>query len=394
MHNPKRRSRLALFLILAFPLAAGGAGAQALPAEGTAARAAIAPDNAGLFYSPYNWLVTPSAAKTVNAGAYFRTRINATRTCQIGLSVGPATPYSQAYARLDGGPWQEYVPKAAGAQTWALTMPSPTTSPNHLLEFVVKSTTETQDRWNGQATAVQFTGLTLDPGATLTLPPARKYRFLLFGDSITEGVRVNGFSGIPNDTDRNDATLDYAYPLGELLDAEVGVVGFGATGMTAGGSGGVPALPASYRQLWSGQARAFSPVPDLVIYNEGTNEPSAARAAMLAAFTKVVQGIGDTGTTNTSAGLNGTRHLILRPFNGAQSANLSAVAASFHSANVVYGDTTGFWSSEDASDGLHPYAYAHLGQIAPQVAALALPLLRPAADGAKKAAVPGSVTGR
>ena len=346
----------------------GAAGTEAAP---------YAPNNAGILYSPYNWLVTPTTAKSINAGAYFRTQINATATCKIGLSLGTATPYSEEYARLDGGPWQEYIPASAGAQTWALTMPTSTTSPNHLLEFIIKSTTETQDRWNTQATAVEFTGLTLDSGATLTRPPSRKYRILIYGDSITEGVRVNGFSGIANDTDRNDNTLDYSYKLAELLDAEVGIVGFGATGVTRGGSGSVPALPISYSQLWSGQPRIFLSVPDLVIYNEGANETGAPRADELTAFAAVIKGIGYAGYANTFAGLNGTRHLILRPFNGAQAANLPAVAASFHSVNVVYGDTIGFWSGTDASDGLHPYAYAHLGQISPQVAALALPLLHP-----------------
>ena len=203
------------------------------------------------------------------------------------------------------------------------------------------------------------------------------YFVLVYGDSITEGVRVNGDNDIPNDTNRNDSTLDYSDKLGELLNAEIGVVGFGATGMTASGSGNVPPLPSAYNLLWSGQPRAFSPVPDLVIYNEGSNKPNAAFSAMQTAFDAVIHGIGYTGTANTHAGLNGTRHLILRPFGGYQAAHLEAIAGSFRSANVLYGDTTGFWPTADSSDGLHPYGYAHLGQIAPRVGALALPLLRP-----------------
>lgn len=354
----------------------------------TACRADILPGNAGILYSPYNWLVSSSAAKTINAGAYFRTLVHATATCQIGLTIGPAAPYSEVYARLDGGAWQEYIPTAGGPQTWPLTMPKPSTASTHLLEFLIKSTTETQDRWNAQTTAVQFTGLTLDAGGSVSLPAARKYQVLIYGDSITEGVRVNGYTGIPNDTDRNDNTLDYSYKLGELLDAEVGVVGFGATGLTVSGSGNVPALPASYRLLWAGQPRTFSPVPDLVIYNEGTNESGAPLSAMTAALTTVINGIGYAGTPPTSAGLNGTRHLILRPFGGYQAANLSAIAAQLNSPNVVYGDTTGFWAAADASDNLHPYGYAHLGQIAPKVAALALPLLHSDGAAGRKRSLP------
>ena len=333
----------------------------------------IAPNNAAIVYSPYNWLVSASAAKTINAGAAFRTYISGTNTCSLGLSIGTATPYSEVKARLDGGAWQTYIPTASGAQAWNLTMPTGTTATRHLLEVIIKSTTETQDRWNSQTTAVQFTGLTLDGGATVSAPALRKYRVLVYGDSITEGVRVYGYSGITNDTDRNDNAVDYSYKLGELLDAEIGVVGFGGSGLTVTGSGNVPPLPQSYNLLWAGQARTFSPVPDLAVYNEGTNDGSAALGASLST---VISGIGYSATTYS--GLPGTRHLVLRPFGGNEAANLQGVVSSLSSVNVAYGDTTGLFNTSDSSDGLHPYAYAHLGSLAPGVAALALPLLHPA----------------
>ena len=358
---------------------AGGAGG------GPTFTPTFAPNSAGFLYpvpgsagSQGNWFVTPTAAKSINAGAYVRALIGGSATCRVGLNIGTATPYSEVEARLDGGPWQVYTPTVSGIQTWTLTMPPVTTSTTHLLEIVVKSTTETQDRWNTQSTAVQFLGVLLDAGATLVAPQRRKYLVYVFGDSITEGVRTNGFTGIANDTDRNDAAVDYSYRLGELLNAEVVVVGFGGSGVTRGGSGNVAALTSSYGLLWAGQARAFASVPDLVVYNEGANETTATLAVETTAFTTVIGGIGY-GSATTYAGLSGTRHLILRPFNGAQAANLPSVAASFGSPNVVYGDTTGLWASTDASDNLHPYAYAHLGNLAPGVAALALPLLRPAA---------------
>jgi lysophospholipase L1-like esterase len=253
-------------------------------------------------------------------------------------------------------------------------MPAGTTATTHLLEFVVKSTTETQDRWANQTTSIQFTGLTLDSGGSVSMPVPRKYSVLIYGDSITEGVRTNGYAGIPNDTDRNDALSDYAYNLGVLLDAEIGVVGFGGTGLTHGGSGGVPALPLSYNLLWSGQPRIFSPAPDLVIYNEGTNDREAPIGI---ALLSVIRGIGFAGTANTHAGLNGTRHLVLEPFGGSEAANLKHAVKALGSPNVVYGSTEGVWNRADASDGTHPYGYSHLANLAPFVSSLALPLLRP-----------------
>jgi lysophospholipase L1-like esterase len=362
------KALLAVIVVLSLTQVAYGAESASIAANSAVY---VAPNDASFIYSPYNWLVSSSTAKTINSGAYFRIQVNNTKTCQLRFIIGNATPYCEYWARLDNTSWQEYIPTASGAQIWALAFPADTTSPKRLLEFVVKSTTETQDRWNTQATAIQFAGLELDSGATVSSPAKRKYTVLIYGDSITEGVRVNGYAGIDNDTDRNDSLGDYAYHLGELLDAEVGIVGFGATGLQKGGSGNVPSLPESYNQLWLGQPRSFSTVPDLVIYNEGTNDRDAPIGAQL---TLVIQGIGYKGKANTAAGLNGTRQLVLEPFGGYEAQNLQDAVKSINSKNVVYGSTTGFWDNSDASDGLHPYAYAHLN-IAPKIAALALPLL-------------------
>jgi len=333
----------------------------------------IAPNDSHLFYSPYNWLVSGSAAKTINSGAYFRVQIDNTATCVIDLTIGSAVPYSQCWARLDTGPWQQYVPTASGAQTWTLTFPTGTSEVKHLLEFVVKSTNGSNDRWNTQTTAIQFTGLTLDPGASLTTPAIRKYCALIWGDSISEGRFVYG-NTLPNDTDQNDILPDWAFLMCNLLNAEVGIVAFDGTGIITAGSGNVPSLSSSYNLLWAGQARTFSPVPDLVIYNEGTNDGSAD---ITTAFETIIKAIGYTGTANTFAGLNGTRQLVLEPFGGYEASNLQTVVASIGSPNVIYGSTAGLWNIADSVDSLHPYAYAHLA-LAPPVAALALPLLNPA----------------
>lgn len=58
-----------------------------------------------------------------------------------------------------------------------------------------------------------FTGI--ETGGPLVLPRKRPYNVLIYGDSITEGVRTMGYVGIHNDTDRNDAVRDYSYQLCE-----------------------------------------------------------------------------------------------------------------------------------------------------------------------------------
>jgi hypothetical protein len=72
--------------------------------------------------------------------------------------------------------------------------------------------------------------------------------------------------------DHRSAVRDYSYQLYESLDIEIGIVAFGGSGFTHDGSGGVPPLIQSYDKLWANETRHFVPAPDLVIYNEGTND--------------------------------------------------------------------------------------------------------------------------
>jgi lysophospholipase L1-like esterase len=330
----------------------------------------VAPNNAAIAYSPYTWNVTGAAASTIDAGAYFRTLFSGA-SCTLNFNVANmATPASEIWWRIDDGPWTE----AAVAATVALSIPSTTASnadvPYHLLEVVVKSTTQTANRWNsvGSATgtAVIFTGLTLASGAAVVAPLTAPLDILCFGDSITEGVRALGESAA-NDTDQNDALLSWAYRLGQLLGAEVGLVGFGSLGLSVTGSGNVPILGSSYSLLYAGQARSFSPTPNLVVINIGTNDSTTNTVA---AMTGLLNGL--------ISACPGTPIAVLRPFNGNQAANLqSAITACNAPTQCHWIDTTGFFSTTYGSDSLnlHPSGPNGVGRIAPQVAAVLRPLV-------------------
>jgi hypothetical protein len=256
--------------------------AHAAAVRGAATRSApppaplrIAPNDPALFFSPFNWQVAAAAASTINAGAYFKCIFQggwANLTFDVSQMVSPP---SQIYVQIDNGPQTPFLV----APTVSLAAPSNLTHgdvPWHTLQVLVKSTTETRNRWSPAvpSTRVVFTGLTASAVAPW-LPAPRSV--LIYGDSITEGVLTLGGSQ-HFDTDHNDASVVYSHALGPLLGAEMGIVGFGATGLSRGGSGGVPALGVSWNQLWDGVPRAFAPQPDLVVFNEGTNDCGAPPA--------------------------------------------------------------------------------------------------------------------
>ena len=329
---------------------------------------AVAPNDPSLFYSPYGWNTSSTAATTANTGSYMRCLFTGGAVNLTSDVSSMVSPPSQVYWRVDNGP----LTPAEVSPLLQLTIPASTLGnsdiPYHALEVVVKSMTETMNRWAaaGLSTRISFTGLQLEAGAGVAsvLPAANS--ILVFGDSITEGVRTLG-ERQPHDTDRNDATLCWSTRLGALLGVETGVIGFGATGLDEGGSGGVPAIGASWDLQWEGVPRVFSPPPSLVVLNEGTNDgtkDTVAAATLL--FNALV------------ARFPAVPIVVLRPFNGAQAANLqAAIAASTRPASFHYVDTAGFFDTSFGTDtmNLHPSGPNGVARIAPRVAAALRPLL-------------------
>lgn len=314
----------------------------------------IAPDDTAIAYSPYTWNVTSTVAKTINPGAYFKTLFSG-NYCALAFDLtGINTPLPQIEYRVDGfGAWIS----APVAATVELTIPTDTQNyQKHLLEVVVKSTTETQPRWNTQSTAVVLNNIALGVGETATRPETQADNVIFFGDSITEGVRTVN-STASSDTDRNDATQGWAFKLGQMLGVEFGIVGFGGTGIAkTSGSGSVPSLQVSYNQLWNGQARSFTPEPKLIVINHGTNDSGT----IISACTNMLNLL--------LAACPTAKIAVIQPFNGSRASSwLGAIPACNNPARVQYIDTAGFMQSNTSSDGLHPYGWVNLAVLAPKI---------------------------
>ncbi|HTV07815.1 MAG TPA: LamG-like jellyroll fold domain-containing protein [Candidatus Aquilonibacter sp.] len=334
----------------------------------------IAPNNAAFLYSPGNWSVNSSQALSINAGAYFSILFTGS-TVQLNFNVSNlGSPASEIYYRIDGYSAGTPFTEANVAATIIPTMPTATSAlPYHLLEVVIKSTSETMNRWNSpSATAVIFTGLSIASGASVLAPnPAPGGTVLFFGDSITEGVRTVNYTAT-NDTDRNDAMMSWAYAQRQLLGVEVGVIGFGASGLTVTGSGNVPVLSSSYNYIMSGVARTPPSNTKMIVLNEGTNDSSASGSSVTSALTTVLNDL-------LSAYPN-VPIVVMRPFNGSQASALQAgIAACSNPSLVHWMDTTGFFNTAYGADNLdlHPSGPNNLGIIAPLVAGQLSPILYP-----------------
>ena len=346
--------------------AAAGAHVAHVRAPPSRAAVSVSPTDPAIWYTPYVWNAVggSGAMGTINSGATMRVFFSG-NTVTLTFDVSQmVTPISQIYTAIDNGPVQQWLV----SPTISLAVPANLTHgdvPWHTLEVMVKSTTERANRWNPAApsTRVVFTGLTLAAGGAVAAWLPKDANLLIYGDSITEGVLTLGGSQA-DDTDHNDAQTVWSHALGGLLGAEAGVVGFGATGLTRGGSGGVPALGSSWNQTWSGAMRSFLPRPDLIVFNEGTNDGSNNLVPQMTAV-----------LNSLFAACPGTPIAVLVPFNGAEAAGLAAaIAASDKPSLATLISTAGFYNTSFGG-ALHPTGPNDVARVAPQVAAKLRPLL-------------------
>ena len=328
----------------------------------------VSPADPSILYSPYNWSVAPSSSVTNNAGAYFRTMFTG-NTCLMDFDLSTAlAPASEIYWRVDGyeagQPWARTTP---GANVPCPPPSDLSSAPWHELEVVVKSTSETINRWNTAApgTAVRLAGITLGTGASVQKPIAAPWSLLFYGDSITEGIRTVN-STATNDTDRNDATLSWAYRLGDLMGAEVGIVAYGATGLTVPGNGGVPALTASWNMLSAGTPRPPGLPPSLIVINEGTNDTANVTTAALTVLNGLIALYPDTPIA------------LLVPFNQSHIADLQQAALTCNRPGLVHlVQTNSLVNPADGLDNLllHPTGPNNMAFIAPRLASILLPIM-------------------
>jgi lysophospholipase L1-like esterase len=319
----------------------------------------IAPNDANLTYSPYNWNVTSTRALSINAGAYVRTIIQGTPTAITALfdtsALAGAAP--EIRYRVDMGPWI----RAAVADSVALTMPSDAAAwTKHVVEIVFAATNVTHERWAGTEAALRFRGFLTSPGSCTTEAiPARGLRVLVYGDSITEGIRTLAAADPPAN---HDATRCWPLLLADELGAEVGSVGFGGTGIVSAGAGNVPAWPSTWDKIYSGVNRSFTAQPDVIYVLLGQNDDMIL-GDITTAYTAVLNSL---LTAAPSAKI-----LCLSPLSGVRASDVQAAAlAASDQTRVSYVNTAGWLiSAGDTGDGgLHPYGYRNR-QIAALVAA-------------------------
>ncbi|HXJ93443.1 MAG TPA: SGNH/GDSL hydrolase family protein [Terriglobia bacterium] len=358
-HPPHRRLRpRPLCLVILLGAVAGcisggatlslSASAGAVPTPASEASHAVGaperarPDNAN-FHFIGHWDLSGAIqqAVTVNSGSRILCSFTGESVTGLFGTEGISSP-AQIYVRIDGGKLVRFTADRA-----AIDFAQGLASGRHTFELEVKDVDERVNRWKPPLqAALIFKGLQLSPGGHLVKSPLPgKVRMEFYGDSITQGVRIDSMAIGP---DGSDGTKDYAFLVALAFNALHNQVGFGRQGIIRAGNGNVPPAPDSFG--WNYQDSPSDPafVPSVVVVNQGTNDGSYKSAEFEPAYRGYIALIRRRDPKATI--------LCLRPFGGFHADDIQQAVRDLGNPKVIYVDTTGWLDKSDYTDGVHPNA--------------------------------------
>ena len=246
--------------------------------------ARIACDDVRIAFSPYVWKRTGTGesarVEAAMPGAYLK--LDFTGSSTIGLLVDgtsnnncatscmPVIDYSE-----DDGPFttiqlsltgRVYVlPLARGMEVGKI----------HHVECFFRAACLAPDRWTDATHHLRIAGVELDADGKLISPPLQAKRAIAFGDSITEGVNVDGTVPYYSNLIMNNARGAWFPIVCAALGCEYGQLGTGGQGMIRTNVP-IPPLPQTWDHYDATSSRLanglLQPEPDYIFCEMGTND--------------------------------------------------------------------------------------------------------------------------
>jgi len=241
-------------------------------------------DDASIVLAPYVWKRSGTgAAARIEAtmpGAYLR--FAARNTTSLGVVVDatanqgcPAASMPVVEYSVDDGPFT-VVPLTRTGEVYTLCLADGLAAdvPHHA-EFFFRAADLSQERWRSSIDHLRLAGLALDDGGVLLPVPRRAKNAIGFGDSITEGVGIDGFFASWQKLEVNNAKGTWLPLVCNTLGCEYGQLGSGGQGMV-NKTMAVPPLPQSWDHYDAHSSRLTGgrllPEPDYVFCGMGTND--------------------------------------------------------------------------------------------------------------------------
>jgi lysophospholipase L1-like esterase len=234
--------------------------------------------------APYVWKHFGSGvaarAEAAMPGAYLRIVFQGSKT--IGLDIDgtanngcPAESMPVVECSVDAGPFKaSQLTKAGELYTLPLADHLDAKLP-HRLEVYFRAGDQCQQRWKASTGHLRIAGIVVDAGGSLLPCAQRPKRVIGFGDSITEGMGVEGHLGWGPRLGFNCARATWLPLVSAALECEYGQLGSGGQGMIHQKMW-LPPLPQTWDHYDAATSRLtdgrLSPEPDYVFCAMGTND--------------------------------------------------------------------------------------------------------------------------
>jgi lysophospholipase L1-like esterase len=273
---------LGLILGMAFGAAAQQAATTGPRAEESVTTVGI--DNPELALAPYVWKTSGSRdtarAEATMPGAYLK--LDFIGSTAVGLLVDgtandgcsqiamPVIDYS-----VDHG---AFVSKQLSRTGEVYSLPlgdGMEAGKQHHVTVYFRSASLAPDRWTKSTHHLRIAGILLDSGGKLVPTPLRPKRAIAFGDSITEGVNLEGNVPYYSNLLMNNARGTWFPIVCAALDCEYGQLGTGGQGMVTT-TLQIPPLPQTWEYYDKDSLRLknglLQPEPDYIFCEMGTND--------------------------------------------------------------------------------------------------------------------------
>ena len=213
-------------------------------------------------------------------GAYLKLAFHDSRTIKLLIdgTANQACPDSSmpiVEYSVDKGPWKVKQP-AKTEELYPLSLAEGLDAGGeHRAEIYFRAGNLGPKRWESSTVHLRIAGTQLDAGGSLVPIALRPQRAIGFGDSITEGVCVEGLCSYYDNLLMNNARITWFPIVCAALECEYGQLGTGGQGMVRTNIQ-IPPLPQTWDHYDATTSRLTNglllPEPDYVFCEMGTND--------------------------------------------------------------------------------------------------------------------------
>lgn len=161
----------------------------------------------------------------------------------------------------------------------------------HLMEVYFRAADLAVERWKGRRAHLVVAGLQIDSGGRMQKCSQRRHYAIAFGDSITEGVGVEGLFKSWQELGVNNARTTWFPLVATALDCEYGQLGSGGQGLVL--THELPPLSDTWDRYDPKTSRLqngrLTPEPDFMFCAMGTNDPGRDITPNYVSFLKAIR---------------------------------------------------------------------------------------------------------